>query len=208
MTLLPGVSDDSYQFRIWLRGISPMIWRRLLVPASTHLAAMHTIIQVAFGWKDIHLHRFRIRGCAYGIWYPGTPGFRDDPTQVALATFHFRQYERFLYEYDFCDGWQHEVRLEQAVTARPGATYPIGTGGARAAPPENCGGPWAFLDLQQQFSSSHITQRLANILIDGNAPISDYLEELHELHYWATAHRFDRRAVNRRLHQATDGGAV
>jgi hypothetical protein len=208
MAVLSGIAGDIYQFRIWLRNISPVIWRRILVPAPTHLAAFHTIIQQAFGWDDGHLHRFHIHGCDYGIWYPGTPGFRDDPRQVVLAAFHFRQHERFLYAYDFGDGWQHEVRLEQTVSTRPGATYPICTGGARAAPPENCGGPWAFLALQQQFSPYHITQRLAAILSDGDAPISEYVEELHELQYWATAHRFDRRAVNRRLHHALDGGGV
>jgi hypothetical protein len=127
---------------------------------------------------------------------------------VALASFHFRQHERFLYEYDLGDGWQHEVRLEQVIPAKPGAVYPVCTGGARAAPPENCGGPWAFLVLQQQFSGYYITQRLADILRDGDAPISDYLEELHELQYWATAHQFDRQAVNCRLQRGLDNGAV
>jgi hypothetical protein len=150
MTSSLNPSQTIYQFRIWLRGISPMIWRRILVPATTHLAAFHTIMQQAFGWDDCHLHRFHIHGCDYGIWYPGTPGFRDDPTQVALATFHFRQHERFLYAYDFGDGWQHEIHLEQVIPACPDAIYPVCTGGALAAPPENCGGPWAFLVLQQQ----------------------------------------------------------
>jgi integrase len=93
MADLSGIAGDIYQFHIWLRGISPMIWRRILVSATTHLAAFHTIIQRAFGWGDCHLHRFHIHGCDYGIWYPGTPGFRDDPTQVSLASFHFRQTE-------------------------------------------------------------------------------------------------------------------
>jgi hypothetical protein len=125
-----------------------------------------------------------------------------------LQDFRFRQHERFFYEYDFGDGWQHEVRLEQVIPARPEASYPLCTGGARAAPPETCGGPWAFLALQQQFSPYHITQRLADILSDGDALISDYVEELHALQYWATAHRFDRRAVNRRLQRGLDNGAV
>ncbi|MCG8353360.1 MAG: plasmid pRiA4b ORF-3 family protein [Chloroflexales bacterium] len=70
-----------------------------------------------------------------------------------------------------------------AVATRPGATYPTGTGGAHAAPPENCGGPWAFLIQQQSFSASSITQRRATMLTDADAPISDYLEELHDLPY-------------------------
>jgi hypothetical protein len=54
MADLSGIAGGIYQFRIWLRGISPMIWRRMLVPATTHLAAFHTITQQAFGWDDCH----------------------------------------------------------------------------------------------------------------------------------------------------------
>jgi hypothetical protein len=55
MADLSGIAGDIYQFRIWLRGINPMIWQRMLVPATTHLAAFHTIMQQAFGWDDCHL---------------------------------------------------------------------------------------------------------------------------------------------------------
>jgi hypothetical protein len=33
-----------YQLRIVLRGISPLIWRRVLVPSSITLAHLHTIL--------------------------------------------------------------------------------------------------------------------------------------------------------------------
>jgi hypothetical protein len=47
------------QLRAVLRGISPLIWRRLLVPSDTSIAQLHAILQVAFGWEDMHLHRLR-----------------------------------------------------------------------------------------------------------------------------------------------------
>ncbi|NJO81889.1 MAG: plasmid pRiA4b ORF-3 family protein [Blastochloris sp.] len=156
MTHLSGIPGDMYQCRIWWRGSSPMSWWCLRVPATTHLAAFHPIMQQAFGWDDCHLHRFHMHGCAYGIWHPGTLGFRDDPRLIA---FHFRPHERLVYEYDFGDGWQHEVRLEQVIPAKPGAVYPICTGGARAAPPENCGGPWVFLALQGYQRDSRVATR-------------------------------------------------
>jgi hypothetical protein len=43
------------QFKVWLQGISPMVWRRLQVPASSSLQELHGVIQVAMGWEGIHL---------------------------------------------------------------------------------------------------------------------------------------------------------
>ena len=105
-----------YQLKITLRGISPLIWRRLLVHAETSIADLHYILQLAMGWTDSHLHRFLIHGKEYGIAYDGGLGFDDDPKQVRVADFRFRLRERFLYEYDFGDYWQHDMRIRNAPT--------------------------------------------------------------------------------------------
>jgi hypothetical protein len=42
-------ADAIVQIKVWLLGISPMLWRRLLVPASLTLRALHGVIQVAMG---------------------------------------------------------------------------------------------------------------------------------------------------------------
>lgn len=39
-----------YQLRVVMAGISPLIWRRLLIPADTTIAGLHTVLQTAFGW--------------------------------------------------------------------------------------------------------------------------------------------------------------
>src|SRR4030095_6560809 len=102
-----------YQLKITLRGISPLIWRRLLVRAETSIADLHYILQLAMGWTDSHLHRFLIQGKEYGSADDGGMGFADDPKQIKVADFRFRLLERFLYEYDFRDNWQHDLRVEQ-----------------------------------------------------------------------------------------------
>ena len=51
-----------YQLKIVLTSISPMIWRRLLVQSATTIAELHYIIQIAMGWEDEHLNRFRKHG--------------------------------------------------------------------------------------------------------------------------------------------------
>ena len=61
--------------------------------------------------------------------------------------------------------------------------------GKRACPPEDCGGPWAFMVLRQQHSLPTIAERLVEI-IDSGEP-DEYREELYDLQYWLTVERFD-----------------
>ena len=76
------MADESipevYLLHVWIRQISPMIGRRLLVRSDSSLAALHDTIPVAFGWTDSHLHRFRIHGRDYGISRLGGPAFSRD----------------------------------------------------------------------------------------------------------------------------------
>ncbi len=51
---------ETYQLKIRLLGISPMIWRRVLVLSSTTLRELHGILQVAMGWEGIHLFLFDV----------------------------------------------------------------------------------------------------------------------------------------------------
>ncbi|MGB0092862.1 MAG: hypothetical protein WBP81_10060, partial [Solirubrobacteraceae bacterium] len=61
-----GALPSVYQLRLVLRGISPLIWRRLLVRAGDSIADLHDALQIAFGWDGTHLHRFVIHGREYG----------------------------------------------------------------------------------------------------------------------------------------------
>lgn len=187
-----------YQLRIRLDRISPMIWRRLLVRDTTTIAELHTIIQLAFGWQNDYLHQFLIYGKAYGISSIGGTGFADDPCTVRLADFRFRNGERFFYEYNFYVPWRHEIRLEHILPAVPGRRYPVCIGGRRAAPPEGCAGPNAFLAQREEHHAVAVIERLL-ALIDNPEVYLDPYEEVRRLRYWAGVNRCDRRAINRRL---------
>ena len=79
-------SDSSvYQIRVVLRGVSPLIWRRLLVQSDSTIADLHASLQLVLGWSDEHLNRFVIHGREYGVWHDGGIGFRDDPRLVRLG---------------------------------------------------------------------------------------------------------------------------
>jgi hypothetical protein len=119
------VTGTVYQLRVVLAGISPMVWRRLLVPAETSIADLHAIMQTAFGWSDEHLHRFTIHAVEYGLWRPGSAGFSRDARQVELAGFGLRAGERFTYKYNFFAGWRHDIRVEQILPRSPRHHYPF-----------------------------------------------------------------------------------
>ena len=188
-----------YQLRVWLCEISPAIWRRLLVRSDSTIADLHYTLQIAIGWTDIHLHQFLIHGKRYRIPKIGGVSFADDPRQVRLNSFRFREKERFLYEYDFRDVWYHEVRIEKLLPLAPRKTYPVCIGGAWYAPPEDCGGPWAYMALRQRYSPAWIVQRLAEILEERDR--EECYEEILSLQYWLNAKRLHRRTVNRQLAQ-------
>jgi hypothetical protein len=192
-----------YQFRVRLREISPDIWRRLLVRSDSTIADLHYTLQIAMGWSDFHLHQFIIHGKRYGVSRIGGMWFSDDPKQVKLEDFRFRINERFLYEYDFGDLWQHEIRVEKKLPFDPKKTYPVCTGGARLTPPEDCGGPWAFMALRQRYSFYNIEERLLEIVESDDLEEywEDYREEVMEFRYWLKPDKFPRRIINQRLKQ-------
>jgi Plasmid pRiA4b ORF-3-like protein len=197
-----------YQVHLWIRQISPMIWRRVLIRSDSTLAQFHDIIQIVFGWSDSHLHRFRVHGRHYGVSRDGGLGSSQDARQVRLVDFQFRHNERFLYEYDFGDRWQHEVRIERGLEDQPKRAYPVCVGGQRAAPPEDCGGPWAFL-VRRDAVSVDVVEHLGRLVESVDAgdldAIRDQSEEIESLREWLDLDRFDRRHVNRRLRQYAAG---
>ena len=98
------------------------------------------------GWSDSHLHRFQIRSKGYGVAHEGGIMFDDNPENVHLADFALRIRERFLYEYDLYDSWEHDVRLEKVLPWNPHRVYPVCTGGRRLAPPEDSAGARIYME--------------------------------------------------------------
>ena len=96
---------DVYQLRIVLRGISPLIWRRLLVRGDTTLAQLHLILQLSFEWSNELLHHFHIFGKDYGSDGAAT-------RHITLDAFGFQKGERFRYVYNYYAHWKCDIRLD------------------------------------------------------------------------------------------------
>ena len=137
-SLVPREADSAarpnagpvLQLKVRLLGVSPMVWRRLLVPAEASLRELHGILQVAMGWEGIHLFQFHLRAVRYG-----SLELSASSPEVTLANFRLRTGSRFIYEYDLNTPWRHEVRSSSSSSGKPGGpTRPASTATATARP--------------------------------------------------------------------------
>jgi hypothetical protein len=141
-------SVTAAQLKLSLRGVSkPPVWRRLLVPAEMRLDRLHDVIQTAMGWTDTHLHVFTTAAGDYGIPDPEL-GFRNERS-ARLAQFLTQPGDGIRYAYDFGDGWEHDIVLEELRGTDPGERTRTCLAGKGACPPEDCGGPWGYADLKK-----------------------------------------------------------
>jgi hypothetical protein len=140
---------EIFRLKVVLRGSDPSIWRRLEVRDCT-LAKLHGILQDAMGWDDYHLHTFTVGGVEFG---PASAEWDvKDERRVKLSQLAAQGVKKFRYTYDMGDGWEHEITFQKSVPAEPGAKYPRCIDGARACPPEDCGGIWGYADLLEVLS--------------------------------------------------------
>jgi hypothetical protein len=152
----PGQSSGSnaavYRFKIILQDSDPAIWRRIATKDVT-LGQLHALIQTAMGWTNSHLHQFEIAGSRYT-----DPRFMMDDLddfgaidysglRVSDLVAQHGDKLRMSYEYDFGDGWQHEVVLEEVTEPERGIRYSRCLDGERACPPEDVGGVYGFADF-------------------------------------------------------------
>jgi hypothetical protein len=140
---LSSPQRQIFQLKVSLSDVTPLVWRRLLVPGGYTLDRLHRVLQHVMGWQDCHLHSFEIDGLQYGEPDPdGELTMRDElDTRLDAVV---GKGSRFRYTYDFGDWWEHDITVEDAFGADPGERYPICVAGARACPPEDVGGPFGY----------------------------------------------------------------
>jgi len=145
----PKIPTAVYQFKITLKGSRPPIWRRVWVPDHFSLYKFHRVIQLAMGWEDGHLHQFVVDGRYYNIPHPDDwePGI--DERRIALEKLAPSVNSRFIYEYDFGDGWEHVILVEKIIPPEAGEIYPKCIQGKGACPPEDVGGIWGYQGFLQ-----------------------------------------------------------
>jgi hypothetical protein len=144
--------DDVFQLRVSLVGITPSIWRRLLVPQDIPLPRFHRVLQVAMGWTDAHLHEFTVGDVRFGVpdaeFEPGPIDYR----RITLNQIAPRKGAGCVYEYDFGDSWEHLIEVEDELPADTvSARLPCCLAGERACPPEDVGGAAGYAEFLAAF---------------------------------------------------------
>ncbi len=112
------------------------------------LEELHYAVNEAMGWTNSHLHQFLLGDrCFSDKTMPDAEvhDFEDERT-VHLGSL-LTEGDTIGYEYDFGDGWSHRVKVEKALKFDGRLAYPLCIGGARACPPEDCGGPGGYEDF-------------------------------------------------------------
>jgi hypothetical protein len=134
----PAKKIDVIELKITLRNSSPSIWRRIQVPLITNLTDLHDIFQVVMGWDNTHMHQFTIDGEDYAAAAAELDDAKNEK-RMKLSIVSKRVNE-FTYEYDFGDGWDHDVVLMHIISdVDEREFHPICTGGENACPAEDCG---------------------------------------------------------------------
>lgn len=155
----------KYTVRVALRGIKPPIWRKVIVPSNISLRLFGDLILELMGWMGEHLNQFRKGDSYYAPAYqregelpPLFGRIRNyNQEDFALGEILCEKGDTMVWEYDFGDGWEHDIRLSSIEEYAQGEARKIEfVNGKRACPPEDCGGIWGYgelLELHARFAA-------------------------------------------------------
>lgn len=138
-----------YELKITLLESEPTIWRRVLIDPEMSFEELHFTVQAAMGWEVSHLFAFRRRGFETYITAMMGDMLEDDAeeaSEVKVSEWLQQKGDKVLYEYDFGDGWMHDIVLDKIVEGETPET-PRCLAGECACPPEDCGGIGGYYNL-------------------------------------------------------------
>ena len=144
---------NYFEFEVSLLGIKPRIWRSVQLKSTATFQNLHDAIQDAGGWCDYHLFEFqkptRGRGSLAGTEASDDDKLYEDDEiapsakEVKLSSWFKKKGDECLYLYDFGDGWELSVVLKEIVIDSINFKRHL-VDGARAFPPEDCGGTFGY----------------------------------------------------------------
>jgi len=154
----------AFEVKVTLELENRKVYRDLILPADIDFKKLHQILQVAFCWKDYHLHEFSVlkndiciqRIISYEDEY-GDESLHDIKWETEITLHDVLSDDiKLRYVYDFGDYWEHSIQLVKVVESYQG-NYPVCTEGEGYTPPEDVGGEGGF----EAFDKETINKRLS-----------------------------------------------
>ena len=138
-----------HRLKVTLRQVKPPVWRRIEVASNIKLSELSGVLEAAMGWLGGHLHAFEAGGVLYEIPDGESFGFPPprDERKARLGEVLPAVKSTMRWDYDFGDGWEHDVVVEAIEPMSSDGAYPVCLAGKRACPPDDCGGPWGYGNL-------------------------------------------------------------
>lgn len=160
----------AYLIKVTLEEITPLILRKIIVPADITFKTLHDIIQVSMGWKDSYLYDFNVKEeklritCdedtiyEYQLYSKMKLTEKNDPNgyvrkMIEIEPKHSRdiKIDQYLtkwnsieYIYDFGDYWRHNIALEEIIEDY-NYHYPKCIEAQGTCPPEDIGGTLGYI---------------------------------------------------------------
>ena len=144
------IADTIARIKITLDNVKPAVLRRIEVPLDIRLDRLHLTIQAAMGWTNSHLYELLAGGVGWSTPDPDldrTDDFLDARKARLGDILEDIATKKLVYIYDFGDGWEHTIKIEQCADPAPGELYPRLIEVIGRCPPEDCGGPWGYAEL-------------------------------------------------------------
>jgi len=152
---MPKHVRKVYQLKVRLQRSKPPIWRRILVASDITLIGLHEVLQISMGWTDSHMHLFEYNGQVFGDSRSGVGSLQAaDERWTRLDQVLRREKESLRYEYDFGDGWDHQVTLEKILPHDPRVELPVCIKAKGACPLEDTGGLWGYYSILEALGDS------------------------------------------------------
>ena len=141
----------GYQLKITVKGSSPPIWRRVVVPSGITFADLDQIIEYLFGWTHSHLYDFRILDEDLLI-IEEPDSYYEEEANVEIIDDYFYETAKINYTYDFGDCWEHTILVEKEVDYDENFPIVLKSKGPNLI--EDCGGIHEFynvIDMAEPF---------------------------------------------------------
>ncbi len=167
----------GYQLKITIKGSSPPIWRRVIVPEKLSFGNLDEIIQYLFGWTHSHLYGFRIP--KENRYFSPDSDFVEEDAEGKAIDEWFREKAKIEYVYDFGDDWKHEILVEKVVDYDSRFPKVLKYKGPNMI--EDCGGIWGFYEVIDQAEA--FDMEAANLYLEKQMVFPEFQEEDEDM-YW------------------------